>query len=61
MSGEVLREVLYALAPTVGVVLIFWIVVRAIVRADDSERRAAREFRDRGDRADGGKGPAGDV
>ncbi len=44
MSVEALRGVLAALAPTVGVALLFFVVVRAIVRADAAERRADDEF-----------------
>jgi hypothetical protein len=55
MSWETLREVLYGLVPTAGVLLIFALVVRAILRADESERRAAREFGD-GDGPGGGSG-----
>lgn len=32
--------IIWALAPTVLVGLIFWVVLRAIVRADRSERKA---------------------
>jgi hypothetical protein len=46
MGWETLREVLYGLVPTAGVLLVFALVVRAILRADESERRAAREFGD---------------
>jgi hypothetical protein len=55
MSWETLREVLYGLVPTAGVLLVFTLVVRAILRADESERRAAREFGD----GDGEAGPGG--
>jgi hypothetical protein len=44
MNWETLREVLYGLVPTAGVLLIFSLVVRAILRADSAERRAAQEY-----------------
>ncbi|WP_022901095.1 hypothetical protein [Humibacter albus] len=39
MNG-VLSGVIWALAPTVLVGLVFWVVMRAVVHADRSERRA---------------------
>ncbi|NNC12031.1 hypothetical protein HII28_09075 [Planctomonas sp. JC2975] len=39
MNG-VLAGIIWALAPTVLVGLVFWIVMRAVVRADRSERKA---------------------
>ena len=39
MNG-VLSGVIWALAPTVLVGLVFWAVMRAVVHADRSERRA---------------------
>lgn len=44
MGWDTLREILYGLAPTAGVVLIFYVVIRAILRADEAERQAARQF-----------------
>lgn len=44
MSAGVLGQVLAALAPTVGIALLFFVVVRAIVRADAGERRADEQF-----------------
>jgi hypothetical protein len=46
MGWDSLREIVYGLVPTAGVVLVFYLVIRAILRADESERRAAREFGD---------------
>jgi flagellar biosynthesis/type III secretory pathway M-ring protein FliF/YscJ len=37
-------SVFYSLAPTVLVGLIFWFVIRAIVRADRTERKAYAEI-----------------
>lgn len=43
-----------ALLPSIGVGLLFWFVIRAIMRADrgerDMEREAEREYRERRDR-----------
>lgn len=39
MNG-VLSGIIWALAPTVLVGLVFWAVMRAVVHADRSERRA---------------------
>lgn len=33
-------NVLYSVAPTIGIGLIFWFVVRAIIHADRNERKA---------------------
>ncbi len=44
MSLDVLGQVLAGLAPTVGVVLLFYVAVRAMVRADAGERRADEQF-----------------
>lgn len=44
MGWDTLREILYGLVPTAGVVLIFYVVIRAILRADEAERQAARQF-----------------
>ncbi|TAM66843.1 MAG: hypothetical protein EPN48_14200 [Microbacteriaceae bacterium] len=38
--NDVWSGIVWALAPTVLVGLIFWVVMRAIVRADRSERKA---------------------
>jgi hypothetical protein len=46
MGWDSLREIVYGLVPTAGVVLVFYLVIRAILRADESERQAAREFGD---------------
>lgn len=54
MSWDTLREILYGLVPTAGVVLVFYLVIRSILRADESERQAAREFGE-----PDGAGPAG--
>lgn len=40
MDTEFLTSALFALAPTVLVGLLFWFVMRAIMRLDRSERRA---------------------
>jgi hypothetical protein len=60
MSWETFREVLYGLAPTAGVVLIFYLVIRSIVRADSGEREAQRQF-GRRRRADQTGNPDGSV
>lgn len=39
MNG-VWAGIIWALAPTVLVGLVFWVVMRAVVRADRSERKA---------------------
>ncbi|MGF1648519.1 MAG: hypothetical protein ACFCVF_16595 [Kineosporiaceae bacterium] len=57
MGWDTLREVLYGLVPTAGVLLVFYLVVRAILRADSSERRAAEEFG--GGTGEGPDGPKG--
>lgn len=38
--NDLLGGILWALAPTVLVGLLFWAIMRAIVRADRSERKA---------------------
>ena len=38
--NDVIGGILWALAPTVLVGLLFWAIMRAIVRADRDERRA---------------------
>ena len=38
--NDVWSGIIWALAPTVLVGLIFWVVMRAIVRADRTERKA---------------------
>ena len=40
MNDEMWTGVLYALAPTVLVGLLFWFIMRAIIRADSTERKA---------------------
>lgn len=36
--GELINGILWSLAPTVLVGLLFWLIMRAILRADRSER-----------------------
>ncbi|WP_460572348.1 hypothetical protein [Humibacter soli] len=43
MNG-VWEGIVWALAPTILVGLVFWVVMRAIVRADRSERKAYAEI-----------------
>ncbi|HEY0118605.1 MAG TPA: hypothetical protein VGC04_07490 [Cellulomonas sp.] len=43
MSGW--QEVLAALAPSVGVGLLFWLAIRALMNADAKERRVEAELR----------------
>ena len=38
--NDVISGIVWALAPTVLVGLLFWAIMRAIVRADRSERKA---------------------
>ncbi|AJM78220.1 hypothetical protein [Rathayibacter toxicus] len=40
MDWELWNQGLWALVPTVAVGLIFWFVMRAVIRSDRSERRA---------------------
>ena len=40
MTEELWMGVLYALAPTVLIGLLFWFVMRAIIRSDRTERAA---------------------
>ena len=44
MPHSVIGGILYSLAPTVLVGLIFWFVIRSIFRADKSERSAYSEI-----------------
>jgi hypothetical protein len=44
MNLTLLGQVLAGLAPTVGVAVLFYIAVRAIIRADAGEREADRQF-----------------
>ncbi|MGF1663883.1 MAG: hypothetical protein ACFCVG_15725 [Kineosporiaceae bacterium] len=60
MGWDTLREVLYGLVPTAGVLAVFSLVVRAILRADESERRAAREFGGGAGGRDGTEAPGQD-
>lgn len=39
MSSELWTGVIYALAPTVLIGLLFWFVMRSIIRADRTERK----------------------
>ena len=60
MGWDTLRDVAYGVAPALGVSLVFYVVIRAIIRADASERAAERQF---GPPAEGARtpneGPAG--
>ncbi|WP_285115532.1 hypothetical protein [Leifsonia sp. fls2-241-R2A-40a] len=38
--NDVISGIVWALAPTVLVGLLFWLIMRAVVRADRSERKA---------------------
>ena len=40
MTEELWTGVLYALAPTVLIGLLFWFIMRAIIRSDRTEREA---------------------
>lgn len=40
MPEDLLWGIVYSLAPTVLIGLLFWFVMRAIIRSDASERRA---------------------
>lgn len=40
MDNELWTGVLYALAPTVLIGLLFWFIMRAIIRSDRTEREA---------------------
>lgn len=44
MSWDDVKGVVYALAPTIGLSVVFYVVIRSIIRADADERRAAEEF-----------------
>ncbi|WP_200935216.1 hypothetical protein [Leifsonia sp. Leaf336] len=37
--GDIIGGIVWALAPTVLVGLLFWLIMRAIVRADRTERK----------------------
>lgn len=37
--GEIIGGIVWSLAPTVLVGLLFWVIMRAIVRADRTERK----------------------
>jgi hypothetical protein len=43
MNGDLWLGALYALAPTVLIGLLFWFIMRSIIRADSSERKAFAE------------------
>jgi flagellar biosynthesis/type III secretory pathway M-ring protein FliF/YscJ len=53
VSWDDVKGVVYALAPTIGVSLVFFVVIRSIIRADSAEREAAAQFR--GTAAEGGE------
>ena len=38
------QAVLAALVPSVGVAVLFWLAIRALVNADANERRASAQF-----------------
>ena len=40
MTDDTWTGVLYSLGPTVLVGLLFWFIIRAIIRADSTERKA---------------------
>lgn len=44
MPEESWTAVIYALAPTVLVGLLFWFIMRSIIRADRTERRVYAEI-----------------
>jgi hypothetical protein len=44
MDGELWLGALYALAPTVLIGLLFWFIMRSIIRADSTERKAFAEI-----------------
>jgi hypothetical protein len=52
-------EFLKALLPTIGVMIFFWIGIRALVRADRNERAAQTRFEERQRVAEARKGQAG--
>jgi flagellar biosynthesis/type III secretory pathway M-ring protein FliF/YscJ len=43
MNG-VVEGIIWSLAPTVLVALLFWVVMRAAVRADRNERKASAKY-----------------
>lgn len=43
---EQIREYVAALAPSTGLALLFWLLMRAMLRADRSERAMAKQVRD---------------
>lgn len=45
MSWDLIRDIGYGVAPTLGVLAVFLLVMRAILRADAGERRAAAKYR----------------
>lgn len=51
------QAVLAALAPSIGVGLLFWLVIRALVNADRNERRATSQKDD----AERGSQPENDA
>ncbi|WP_159793878.1 hypothetical protein [Puerhibacterium puerhi] len=60
MNSDVITASLIALAPSVGVGLLFWFAMRKIVRADRNEREAlARLDAEDARRAQGTNGAAG--
>lgn len=60
MNSDVITASLIALAPSVGVGLLFWFAMRKIVRADRNEREAlARLDAEDAQRAQGTNGAAG--
>jgi flagellar biosynthesis/type III secretory pathway M-ring protein FliF/YscJ len=44
MNSEFWLGVLYALGPTILVGLLFWFIMRSIIRADATERKAYAEI-----------------
>ncbi|ABS06023.1 hypothetical protein [Kineococcus radiotolerans] len=42
---DVFKEYFAALAPSTGLGLLFWLLMRSVLRADRSERAAARRVR----------------
>jgi len=62
MNSDVITASLIALAPSVGVGLLFWFAMRKIVRADRNEREAlARLDAEDAQGTNGAAGPTGSV
>lgn len=38
--NEILTNIVWSLLPTVGIGLVFWVIMRSIIHADRNERKA---------------------